>query len=154
MAILPYTFRNDVQHPDIRERIDSLSDYVTDNLSYKTFKADFDSERAIAIVDDLEKTEKILKTFGTLQKVETAMWYAGLGWTLRLTKNKTRRKIYLSIKCSNQDHRIDVLKGSLKDDNGHNRFNHSTEIFMLTNYMYGLRLDTLESYLRRLGHLL
>lgn len=134
------------KHKELKDKIDSLTDFATDNLSDRTLEEDDYRQTAAKVVDMIEKTEEILKKFGKLINTETDMWYTGIGWTIRLN---TRRKVFIQICLSDLRFEIIAITGDLFSEN-RNRFVFDyRNNFVLREYTYHIGLDDLQDVLRR-----
>jgi len=139
----------------IRRKIDGLTTFGTDNLSWKNLDESKDKKSALAVIEDIPKIEEILEKFGELYGQLTEMWWAGIGWTI-LLKGRTRR--FMEICYSDKRFKIRCLKGELIHIERHefhspirrnNFMEKSEEIYSLCKYTDWVKLEDLEDLLRR-----
>lgn len=151
MALIPNAWKNTKN--DLREKIDSLTKYGTDNLSWKKFSDEKEKEPALVIIDNIQKVEEILKKVGTFQNVVTKMWNAGIGWTIRLSTLK-RKKINVEVTYSDSRFKIRALTGDILNQDGYSRFiSDHEEAFTIAKYTHWVRLEDLEDILTRFKNL-
>ena len=151
MALIPKHWKNTKN--ELREKIDSLTEYGTDNLSWKNFKNEKDKEIALKIIDNIQKVEEILKKVGTFQNVETGMWSAGIGWTIRL-ETLRKRKINVEVAHSDSRFKIRALSGNILNKDGYSRFvSEHEQAFRISKYTHFVGLEDLEDVLTRFKNL-
>lgn len=141
---------------EYRWKINELTTFGTDNLSWKNFKDEVDKDKALAVINDIPKVEEILEKFGELWGQLTEMEYAGIGWTIKL-KGRTRR--FLEVAYSDRTFQIRCLKGELIEIE---RSEYSERVSRLNNFIHNyernftlckhsnyIKLDNLEDFLTK-----